>query len=173
MSRKVVIGMVSVLGSLTAIIVALQHLLVTAPASSPVPLFSQDATTSRSSYEPLYPIKIGDIAMLASVATSAAARAHGLSDTTELPADITKLFIFETSSRWGFWMKDMNYAIDMIWLDDLGKVVYVVASATPESYPGTTFVPPTVARYVLETVPGFAYAHGIATGTQVTLPTIP
>jgi uncharacterized membrane protein (UPF0127 family) len=180
MSRRKLFGMTTVIGTLVALLSALQLMVgtmvatpVTGIATSSQPM-AVSTTTPRSYYEPLYPMQLGDTEVFASLARTDAEHEHGLSDTTVLPPDIVKLFVFATDSRWGFWMKDMHYPIDMVWLDARGQVVYVVPDATPASYPGTSFVPPVPARYVIETVAGFAESHKIATGTPVMLPvTIP
>jgi len=131
-----------------------------------VPLIRE---TTRADYEPLYPMKIGEVSVLASVADSPEERQQGLSNTTMLPDDVVKLFIFDTENKWSFWMKDMLYSIDMIWVNESGKVVTVKSAVTPETYP-ESFTPTDPARYVIETVAGFAEQHGIVPGTVVTLP---
>jgi len=116
--------------------------------------------------ENLIPIKIGTESRLASVADTVTKRQLGLSNTPALPDTIVKLFVFETSSTWGFWMKDMNYAIDIIWVDADKKVVYVAPLVSPATYP-TLFKPPVPALYVIETVSGFARTFGIEIGSEV------
>jgi len=75
------------------------------------------------------------------------------------------LFIFPKSDKQSFWMPDMRFAIDIIWLDEYMKVVHIKESATPESYPEkfTTSVP---AKYVLEVPAGFSKEKGIVVGDQ-------
>jgi uncharacterized membrane protein (UPF0127 family) len=69
-------------------------------------------------------------------------------------------------------MKDMLVPIDIFWLDDKGQVVSMATSVTPSSYP-RVFYPAVPARYVLETMAGFADEHGIATGTPLLLKNLP
>lgn len=120
-------------------------------------------------YEPLYPMQIGTQSVQGSVAVTAEERRQGLSHTPELPADVVKVFVFPDAGQWSFWMKDMNYPIDIIWVDASGVVVHVEAEVTPESYPNS-FVSPEPAKYVIETVAGFAGEHAVTNGTSVTLP---
>lgn len=47
-------------------------------------------------------------------------------------------------------MKDMQYSIDIVWLDAAKKVIYIVKDAHPDSYPEVIFKPPQEARYVIE-----------------------
>jgi len=113
----------------------------------------------------LIPIKLGDISLLASIADTNATRELGLSGTTYLPEDEVKLFIFETSEKWNFWMKDMNYPIDIIWLDEQKKVVHIENNVKSDSYP-SYFLPPVPAKFVIETNAGFAEAKQILLGTE-------
>jgi uncharacterized membrane protein (UPF0127 family) len=115
-------------------------------------------------YAPLTSFTLGRISMQASIADTNAERAQGLSDTPYIPAGIAKVFIFDTSEKWSFWMKDMNYPIDIFWLDENGYVVHVVENASPDSYPEFSFVPPTPAKYVIETKAGFAKENNIGVG---------
>ena len=90
----------------------------------------------------------------------------GLSYRKFLPSDQGMLFIFPESGSYGFWMKDMNFSLDMVWLDQDKKVVGIVTNATPESYPDV-FMPPSLIKYVLELNAGVAGKMGMATGTML------
>ena len=63
-------------------------------------------------------------------------------------------------------MKDMNYPIDIIWIDQQKVVQYIVADAQPASYPQTTFKPDRAVRYVLEVKAGTAAQKSITIGTR-------
>ncbi len=76
-------------------------------------------------------------------------RTQGLSGTTTLAPDEGMLFVFEEAGLHGFWMKNMNYAIDILWLNDELKPVAVTKNISPNSFP-TIFYPPVPVRYVLE-----------------------
>ncbi|MES2748899.1 MAG: DUF192 domain-containing protein [Patescibacteria group bacterium] len=117
-------------------------------------------------YAPLTPFIIGGISLQASIADTDRERAQGLSDTPYIPAGIAKFFIFETEQPWSFWMKDMNYPIDIFWVNESGRVVHVVEFASPDSYP-ESFVPPAPAKYVIETKAGFAQENNIGVGAVV------
>jgi uncharacterized membrane protein (UPF0127 family) len=120
--------------------------------------------TSRSYFEPLIPWQLpqGETVYV-SLADTADERTLGLSHTTTLPSDVVKLFIFETDSAWSFWMKDMYYPIDMVWLDATGTVVHVAENVKPETYP-ESFRPAISARYVIETNAGQASRLGFLLG---------
>ncbi|MCR4279228.1 MAG: DUF192 domain-containing protein [Candidatus Zambryskibacteria bacterium] len=90
----------------------------------------------------------------------------GLSGRESLEPGNGLLFIMPTSAKHGFWMKDMNFPIDIIWIDDVWVVAGVERSAQPESYP-ETFTPNRPVKYVLEVPAGTADEFGIDTGGKV------
>ena len=82
-------------------------------------LVSESASSLKT--DNLIPLQIGSVIMQASVASTSSSLELGLSDTLYLPNGIAKLFIFGTIEKWEFWVKDMNYAIYIIWLDEQKK----------------------------------------------------
>ncbi len=89
------------------------------------------------------------------IADSEATRRQGLSDRTSLPENSGMLFIFPTKSFEGFWMKDMHFPLDMVWLDENFRVVTIAENISPETYP-KVFYPTEKALYVLEINAGLA-----------------
>lgn len=98
------------------------------------------------------------------LAKTEAERQQGLSGTQSLAQNTGKLFVFDTPSIYGFWMKDMNYAIDIIWFDSDLKIVGMAKNATPSSYPNV-FYPKQNALYVLEIGAGNAEMLNLDFGT--------
>lgn len=96
------------------------------------------------------------------------ARAQGLSDRACLPPDQAMLFVFDSPGLHCFWMKDMAFGIDIVWLNDARHVVHVVRGADPRGYPEESFCPDRPARYVLEVAAGQADRLGLASGRPVT-----
>lgn len=90
---------------------------------------------------------------------------RGLSGRPSLPEGRGLLFVFERPAP-PFWMPDMNFAIDIVWIGEDKRIVDITENATPESYP-TTFAPKFPATYVLEIAAGEARNLGFATGTQL------
>ena len=95
---------------------------------------------------------------------------RGLSGSSSLGQDQAMLFVFPQDDEWAMWMKDMNYPIDMVWLDSNREVVYLVKDAQPSSYPKTQFKPDEKARYVIELASGTIERTGIAIGDPAGLP---
>lgn len=115
------------------------------------------------------PLEIAGVPVVASVADDQAKRAQGLSGVREMADNEVKLFIFNTDERHGFWMKDMLFSIDMIWVNKDLEIVHIEHSVSPETYP-ESFRPPVPARYVIETVAGFAQTHSLTVGDRIILP---
>src|SRR5690242_15708811 len=65
----------------------------------------------------LYPIEIGGQQIYVKKADTPAKQQQGLSGTASLPLDQGMLFIFPKDGTYAFWMKDMNYSLDIIWID--------------------------------------------------------
>lgn len=116
--------------------------------------------------------EFGGVSLRVEYAITDTQKEKGLSGRESIPNDYGMLFVFPKDDLYGFWMKDMLTSIDVFWLDDKGQVVSIAESVTPSSYPNV-FYPSTPARYVLETVSGFAHEHNIATGTPLLLKKFP
>lgn len=108
----------------------------------------------------------GTTTIRVTIASTSAERERGLSGKTFLATDEGMLFIFDHSEPYGFWMPDMNFAIDIIWIDSDWRIVDVKENATPMSYP-TVFTPHAPARYVLEVDANLARTWGWKKGVQL------
>jgi Uncharacterized conserved protein len=69
------------------------------------------------------------------VARTAKAQAKGLSGRKTMAKDQGMLFAFPREGRQCFWMKDMHFPLDIIWLDQEQKVVSFERNVSPDSYP--------------------------------------
>lgn len=103
-----------------------------------------------------------------SVADTESTRGQGLSGRTGLAADEGMLFVFPQDGEHAFWMKDMLFSIDILWLSADGEVVYMAENVSPESYP-QSFRSDVPARYVLELPAGYAKAYTVEVGDVVQL----
>ncbi len=111
-------------------------------------------------------VSVGDISFKTERLETESKRVKGLSGKKCIPDDVAMLFVFDKPDTYGFWMKDMNFSIDMIWLDGDKKVVYIQKNATPESYP-QIFKPSKNSLYVLEVASGTADRAGMKEGDQL------
>jgi hypothetical protein len=128
----------------------------TAAAPSP-----RDSASSASST-----VEIGGRVIRVSVADTAAARQTGLGGRNSLAPDEGMLFIFPEDGTYGFWMKDLRFAIDILWLASDRTVISMAQNVSPETYP-RVFTPEVPARYVLELHAGFAKAYAVDIGDEV------
>lgn len=108
-------------------------------------------------------VTIGDQVVYAKVADSDAARTKGLSGTSSLDSNHAMLFVFDNSGRWGMWMKDMNYSLDILWLDSSKQIVHIERNVSPDTYPHA-FLPDKDSKYVVELPAGFVSQHQIGLG---------
>ena len=93
-------------------------------------------------------------------------RRVGLSEWEEISFDEGMLFIFKNSDHHSFWMKDMSFSIDIIWIDEDFRVVYYLKEVSPETYP-ESFTSMDPALYVLETKAGFVDRYSVQIGDEV------
>ena len=113
-------------------------------------------------------LKVGTARVLIDIADTPALRERGLSGRKLLLNDQGMYFIFDHPDVYPFWMKEMNFPIDIIWIGEHMSVVDITKSASPSSFP-QTFVSSVPALYVLEVQAGFAERHGVKIGDQVVL----
>jgi uncharacterized membrane protein (UPF0127 family) len=110
-------------------------------------------------------ITIDNIPLTVEIADDGEKIATGLMFREGLRDDQGMLFIFEEERNYQFWMMNMKFNLDMIWLDANGKVVYIVENAKPcidaAHTSLCTYNPNTPAKYVLEVNSGFVKKHGI------------
>jgi uncharacterized protein len=98
-------------------------------------------------------------------------RELGLSYRKQMGADEGMIFVFNEPQRYSFWMKGMNFPLDMIWIYQ-GKVVEV-SRQVPAPKPGDTQIatvtPSVAADQVLEVNGRWAETNGIKVGDVVKL----
>lgn len=130
---------------------------------------SEPAPTLSSESEPASVVPaviVRGTRLLVEIASTPAQRTLGLSGRTSLSEGAGLLFIFPDDDRWGFWMKDMRFPIDIIWIDRNKRIVHIENNVLPESYP-RVFLPAAAARYVLETNAGVSERSGWRVGDAV------
>lgn len=102
----------------------------------------------------------------AEVVSTPEERTRGLSGRKSLAPNAGLLFVFDQPDRYNFWMKEMNFPIDIIWIGEDFSVVDITENALPESFP-ELFSPKDKALYVLEVNAYFARTHAISVGDRV------
>ena len=102
----------------------------------------------------------------ADVADTQALQERGLGGRASLSDSQGMFFVFNRPELYGFWMKDMIIPIDIIWLDENLKIVYLKENVSPSTYP-ESFTPRTPALYVLEVASGFSRLHNVKVGDVI------
>ncbi len=100
------------------------------------------------------------------VVKSPAERTLGLSGRESLEGGMW--FVFPKADHYAFWMKDMKFPIDIIWVGDDFTIVDIKENVLPSSFP-ETFRPKAKALFVLEVPAGFSKTHQIHIGGKVSL----
>lgn len=116
----------------------------------------------------LYSLWIGDTKLKVEIADSHGERGQGLGGRESLPQDQGMFFIFERPGKYPFWMRDMRFPLDIMWLDEYYNVVDMAIDVRPDSYPGA-FAPNKNALYVLEVNVGWAAANKVEIGSKAVL----
>ncbi len=113
-------------------------------------------------------LKIGEEVIPVEMADTPEKRTLGLSGRESLEEGTGLLFLFDISGQHGFWMKDMRFSIDIIWISENWVVVDIDKDVKPETFP-KIFSPSTPAKYVLEVPAGTAERKHIDMGQEVYL----
>ena len=90
-------------------------------------------------------------------------RQQGLSGKPKLEPNTGMLFDFKQNGYWQIWMKDMNFAIDILWLNNQKQVVGVKQDALPQNYP-ETYGAEQQSQYVIELPAGSVKDRNIKIG---------
>ncbi len=84
------------------------------------------------------------------------------------------LFVFQEERPHTFWMKDMHFPLDIIWINaecSIADIIADVPNPPPDQEDGAlpTYSPSAPATYVLELNAGVAAASDLQTGDLITL----
>jgi uncharacterized membrane protein (UPF0127 family) len=79
------------------------------------------------------------------------------------------LFVFSSTRRLGFWMKNTPMALDLVFIGEDGRVTAIRPGVPFSEAP---ISPPEPARFVLELKSGIARRNGIAVGDRIFHPEI-
>ncbi len=131
---------------------------------------SESEATSRThdGYRQLN-VTVNGQTLIADISSTDEQRTKGLAVKDRLNENQAMLFVFEEEAEHTFWMKDMKFPIDIIWMDANKTVVHVEHNLQPCNtvFLCTTYKANGDSLYVLETVSGFAQKYGITKGTHI------
>jgi uncharacterized membrane protein (UPF0127 family) len=109
---------------------------------------------------PQHYLEINGTKIALEIADTDATRTLGLSNRASLQENTGMLFIFPKADYWGFWMKDMHFPLDIIFLDSTYKVITIFKNVQPNTFPAL-LKPEGPATYVLEVNAGFVVKNRI------------
>ncbi|MDQ3076761.1 MAG: DUF192 domain-containing protein [bacterium] len=153
MKKKVFLGAIFISAVFLGVYLTNHSFFLVKPLPAPSSIVSTTTTI----------ISINGKTYILEIADTALERQQGLSNRQALPQEHGLLFVFEDEGQYGFWMKDMNFPIDIIWLDKNKKIVFIKENVVPESYP-QSYSNKVPALYVLETNVGFVKEHNLKIG---------
>jgi len=112
-------------------------------------------------------VKIGDVKIRAEIADTLIKRTKGLMFKKILPENEGMLFIFDNEGYHSFWMMNMSFPIDIIWINKEKKVVDISKNTQPCKLSCSTYKPKEKAIYVLEVKANFTEKHGVKIGSSL------
>ena len=115
-------------------------------------------------------VVVGGQEFIVDIADTATKQTLGLSGRASLGEREGMLFLFATSSPRTFWMKDMNFPIDLLWLQD-DRVIGVEENMQPELEKSVfglkLYASPGLANRVLEIPAGTVAQLGVKAGDSI------
>ena len=151
-----------------ALLLAVASLLAAACASRPSPEPAAAAPAPRVVVETAAGLSLP---VQVELARTDEERTRGLMNRRHLGEEAGMLFLFSETEPRAFWMKNTFIPLDMLFIDDGGRVVGLVERAEPlTTSPRDPGVP---SRYVLEVNGGWAERHGVRPGDRVRFENVP
>lgn len=129
-------------------------------------------TWTPGDYRQIADIVVGNDTISVEISDTSALRERGLSYHADLLPNTGMLFVYPDVGQRVYWMKGMNFCLDIVWIND-GQIVGAAESVCPEPgrpdadldrYPSTGTV-----QYVLEVPAGWLAERGYGAGTPVDL----
>lgn len=118
--------------------------------------------------ERIQAVEINGTIVHVELALSSQAQQAGLSNRALLADGQGLLFLYPSLGRRIFWMKDMNFPIDIIWIKGDRIISLTENAAVPVlDQPLTTYSPAEAVDAVLEVSAGFVHSRMIRTGMAV------
>lgn len=119
-------------------------------------------------------VKIGDLKIPLEIAQTANEVQKGLSGRESLGPDKGMLFIFNKPDYYRFWMPNMNFPIDIIWISQ-NTIVGIHKNVSRQFDPANPkfYTPPQPVNRVLEVNAGFAQKNNFKVGDEIIFYNIP
>lgn len=105
--------------------------------------------------------------MQVEIADTESKRQLGLMSRQSMPENQGMLFVFEKEETQSFWMKNMKFPLDIIWISEDKRIVDIKSNVLPCRDSCESIVPQAKAKYVLEVNAGFVERNKIRIGDEV------
>lgn len=118
-------------------------------------------------------VKIDDVMLKVQIADTKPLQTRGLMFQENLPYDQGMLFIFDDEGIRSMWMLNMQFSLDVLWLDAQGNVVHIEKDTQPCKSALETMACTFTngngeeAKYVLEVTAGFVDKFGITENSKL------
>lgn len=157
---------------LAIIIMVALGLLMPRKSGKKIPLFPPLQKGDERGILPLRDVRVGSASLAVEIASTPEARKQGLSSHAPLADDQGMLFVFPAPSVKTFWMLDMTFPLDMIWIGADKNVIGIMRDIpAPKPNAPSQDLPlyssPSPAQYVLEVNAGWAEKKGVKVGDEV------
>jgi uncharacterized membrane protein (UPF0127 family) len=113
------------------------------------------------------PMTIGNRTFKLEVADTLGVQGHGLMQRDSLPDDRGMIFVFEKPEPRNFWMKNVRFPLDIIFMDGNAQVVSIKQM---KAYDMRSVPSGKPAQYAIELPLGAAGASGVKVGDTLKLP---
>ena len=111
-------------------------------------------------------LRLGDKTIKAVVAKTEGEKSQGLSGKQKIADNEGMFFPFDQEGQYYFWMQNMHFPIDIVWLDKDYKIVDLTKNLKPDSYPNSiTSQKP--AQFILEINAGLSDKYQLKIGDTV------
>jgi uncharacterized membrane protein (UPF0127 family) len=160
--NKILFPIIGIVG-----VIVVLYYIVQSKALPPPPGLMSNSTSENGKSNMTYATKVihapkGDIKV--EISDTEDKEELGLSNRESLDQNSGMLFVFSDPGSYQFWMKDMHFPVDVVWINADKKVVSMNTNMSPDTYP-KTFSPVSDILSVLELNAGATSKFGIATGT--------
>jgi len=102
------------------------------------------------------------------IVSTAASQEKGLGGRRSMASDKGMIFVFGSPMVQCFWMKDMQFPLDIIWLNSAKQVTKIAANVSPDTYP-QKYCSDSTTKYVIELNAGEAEKANMHIGTALEL----
>ena len=112
-------------------------------------------------------VEINGHKIQAEIVKTSSEKQKGLSNREKMERDRGMIFVNEKEGMYSFWMKEVNFPLDIIWIKG-NEIVGITERAAIEPGPEyKNYLPPEPVDKILEVHGGWVFRHGVEIGQKV------